>query len=473
MTLSYADAPPITLSPANLAFHLSDGRWYPVKHLLLLDKYLVKVAEGKIRNLMIFMPPRHGKSELTSKFFPVWYLAKYPDRKIILASYEADFAASWGYKVRSVIQEYSSELGIEIAPDSSARDRWELKGYSGGMITAGVGGAITGKGANILIIDDPVKNAEQAQSKRYREKTLEWYRSTAYTRIEPGGSVIIIQTRWHEGDLSGVLLEEEGDRWTVLSLPALAGLNDPLGRKQGEALFRERYDETALEKIRETVGPYWWSALYQQTPQNEEGAIFKTQYFRYATLETGILNLCDRKYILENCEVFQTCDPASTTSTKSDYFVLGTWAMTPDYDLILMDLVRIRLESPDQVKLFWNQYMKWKPRVQWLETVGAGKVLYQFLLKEGLPIKELSPGTQDKVTRAIPAAARMEAGKIYFLAGASWLPDLEDELIAFPNGVHDDQVDVISYAFQVMIESKTRVNRFDYSALIQSKKRIM
>lgn len=474
MTMNLLQVPPVIVSPANLAFGLSGGRWYPSDHLLLLDEYLVKVASGDIKHLMIFMPPRHGKSELTSKFFPTWFLSRFPDKRVILTSYEADFAATWGYKVRSLIQEHGpTKLGIEIASNSSARDRWDILGHSGGMMTAGVGGAITGKGADLLIIDDPVKNAEQAQSTRYRDKTLDWYKSTAYTRLEPGGAVIIIQTRWHDADLSGALLDEEGHKWTVLSLSAIAGQNDPLGRKPGEALFRERFDEEALTEIRETLGPYWWAALYQQTPQDEEGAIFKTQYFRYATFIDGIidLGLGKRKYLCEECKIFQTCDPASTTSSKSDYFVLATWAQTPENDLVLLDLLRLRLESPDQVNLFWQQFKKWNPVSQWVETVGAGKVLYQFLDNEGLPVKELKPGTRDKVTRAIPAAARMAAGRIFFRAGAPWIQDLEDELVSFPNGTHDDQVDNVSYAFQVMIESRTSIKEFDYSALIKKRRK--
>jgi len=464
-------APRVDFSPASMAYSLSGGRWYPAEHLLLLDEYLVKVANGEIKNLMVFMPPRHGKSVLTSQFFPTWYLAKFPEKRIILTSYEADFASSWGYKVRSLIQEYGpSKLGIDIAPDSSARNRWDLLGHSGGMMTAGVGGAITGKGADLLIIDDPVKNSEQAHSKRFRTKTLDWYKSTAFTRLEPDGAAVIIQTRWHEADLSGQLLEDEGRKWTVLNLPAIAGLNDPLGRKPGEALFRQRFDEEALAEIKETLGPYWWAALYQQTPQDEEGAMFKVQYFRYATLAGGVIDLEDRKYLYEDCEVFQTCDPAATTSSKADYFVLATWANTIDNDLILLDVLRLRLESPDQVRLFRRQYVKWKPSSQWVETVGAGKVLYQFLNDEGLPVKELKPGTRDKVMRAIPAAARMAAGKIYFRAGAPWITELEEELIAFPNGAHDDQVDNVSYAFQVMVERKHKLKKMAYSKM--SKKRL-
>ena len=191
-------------SPAHFATLASLGRWRIADHLGLLNRKLLDVAEGRINRLLITMPPRHGKSEFASKYFPAWFLGRYPEKRVILASYEADFASQWGRKVRDLLEHHGSRLfGVMVRHDSKAADRWELADHGGGMQTAGVGGAITGKGADLLIIDDPVKNAEQANSDVYREKTWEWYTSTAYTRLEPGGAVILIQTRWHEDDQIG------------------------------------------------------------------------------------------------------------------------------------------------------------------------------------------------------------------------------------------------------------------------------
>jgi predicted phage terminase large subunit-like protein len=429
---------------------------------LLSDK-LVDVAAGNIRHLMIFMPPRHGKSELTSKYFPAWYLGLNPDKRVILTSYEADYAATWGYRARNILLEYGHLFGVKVSPESSARNRWDIEGHLGGMSTAGVGGAITGKGAHLLIIDDPVKNDEQANSKTYRDKAAEWYKSTAYTRLEPGGAIIIIQTRWHEDDLSGRLLKEEPDKWTVINLPALAEADDQLGRLPGEALFPRRYPVESLSEIKQTVGSYWFSSLYQQRPQIEEGAIFKRQYFKYfeATQDGFVLHSgnIDKKVSRSACKVFQTCDPAASTKDTADYFVLATWAQTPDMDLLLLDVNRTRLEGPEQVKLFKSEFSKWQPTFQAVETVAAGKILYQMLVREGLPVKELKPD-KDKVTRALPAAARMEAGTIYLKRGAPWLVDYEDELTSFPKGAHDDQVDVTSYAVQMIMHRPATVPRF-------------
>lgn len=441
-------------NPAFFAKYVSNNKWVAADHLILLSKYLEGILNGSIKQLMVFMPPRHGKSEYISKYFPAFFLGTHPDKRVILSSYEADFAAGWGYKVRNILQEHGKNLfGVQVSQQSAARDRWDLQGYSGGMQTAGVGGALTGKGADLLIIDDPVKNAEEALSKTYREKTYDWYRSTAYTRLEPGGAVIIIQTRWHDADLSGRLLKEEPEKWTVISLPALAEESDLLGRAAGDALFPSRFNAADLHEIKRTLGPYWFSALYQQKPQDEEGAIFKKDFFKYFNQQGNILDLGgDKKNVLQQCKIFQTCDPAASTKTTADFFVLATWAQTPQNDLILLDVLRARLEGPDQVNLFKQQYQRWKPAFQAIESVGVGKTIYQLLVREGLPVIELKADS-DKVTRAIPAAARMEAGTIYFKQGATWITDFEEELLSFPTGAHDDQVDVLSYAVQLIINS--------------------
>ena len=446
-----------TSTPALSAYYCSGRRWYIAEHLELLSEYLRDVAIGKIKRLIISMPPRHGKSELSSKYFPAWYLGHFPDNRVILAGYEADFAAQWGYKARNILTEYGQRLyGVSVSNNSSAKDRWDIEGHSGGMNTAGVGGAITGKGAHLLIIDDPVKNAEEANSKTYRDKTYEWFISTAYTRIEPGGSVVIIMTRWHEDDLAGRLLKEEPDKWTHLNLPAIAEENDMLGRNVGEALFPRRYNLEALVEIKRTQGAYWFNALYQQRPAAIEGAMFKRQYYRYCTLSEGIFSLekedgIKRIVQFKDCRIFQTCDPAVSTKASADYFALATWAQTKDNDLILIDMIHMRLEAPDQVNIFKNAYLKWRPAMQGVEPVGVGKTLFQILVREGLPIKELKADS-DKVTRAMPAAARMEAGCVYFLRTVPHLGELEDELLSFPTGSHDDMVDVLAYAVQIAIQ---------------------
>jgi len=448
-----------TVTPALFAQYCSRFKWVAYDYLLMLSDELIKVARGETKHLMISMPPRHGKSELTSKYFTAWFLGHFPDKRVMLTSYEADFAASWGYKARNILDENGHLFGLKVSGASAARNRWDIEGHGGGMVTAGVGGPITGRGAHLLIIDDPVKNAEDANSKTMRDKAAEWYKSTAYTRLEPGGAVIIIQTRWHEDDLSGRLLKEEPDKWKVINLPALAEENDPMGRTLGQPLSPHRYNIEALQEIKSTIGSYWFNSLYQQHPTPLEGAIFKAHHFKYWKPIPDGCDLGDKKVALSTCRIFQTCDPAASTKDTADYFVLATWALTKENDLILLNLLRTRLEGPDQVNLFKQQYQKWSPAFQAVESVGLGKTLYQMLVREGLPVRELKPD-KDKVTRALPAAARMESGCIYFLHSAPWLGEFESELLSFPTGAHDDQVDVLSYAVQLAVQKVHAVPKF-------------
>jgi hypothetical protein len=260
--------------------------WVPFRHLRLLSDLYMQVASGEIPRLIVTMPPRHGKSELISRFGPAWFLGNYPERKVMLASYEAGFAASWGRKARDVLEEYGPEIfGIRVSDKSAAADFWEIAGHAGVMTTAGVGGGITGKGASLLVIDDPVKNAEEAGSEVIQLKQLEWWISTARTRLEHRAGCILVMTRWHEADLAGQLLareaEEGGEHWELLNLPAYAeGPDDPLGREEGDVLCSELFPKESLERTRTNSAGYWWASLYQQRPMPAEGGIFKRHNFR-------------------------------------------------------------------------------------------------------------------------------------------------------------------------------------------------
>ena len=419
---------------------------------------------------MVFMPPRHGKSEFISRYSTAWILGKFPDTRIILASYEADFAATWGRKSRDLLEEHGPSLfGVTVSKASSAASRWDIEGHEGGMATAGVRGPITGKGANIAIIDDPVKNDQEAMSQTYRDATWDWYRATFSTRIQEDGAIILVMTRWHEDDLAGRLLkaqEEGGDKWEVVNLPALAEDDDMLGRQLGEPLCPQLFTKETLEKTKVRLGSFWWNALYQQKPAPAAGNKFKRAWFRYFDIVDDQVVLYTpgegegvKKFQLNQCWCFQTCDPAASTKTSADYFVLGTWLVTPHKDLLLRDIIRMRLEGPDQPKLFEQGYQRWRPKLQGVETKSMGITLFQDLRRKGLPVIDLKAET-DKETRALPVMARMEAGTVYFLKNAPWLGNYEDELLMFPNGEHDDQVDVTSYA-GIIIAGKTRIGPVD------------
>jgi hypothetical protein len=248
-------------------------------HAVVCDA-LEAVERGEIKRLMVFQPPRHGKSELVSKRFPAWYLGRNPKRQIISASYGQDLASDFGREVRNILTspEYRALFpGITVASDSAARNRWHTN-QGGSYVAAGVGTAITGRGADILNIDDPLKDRSEADSETVRNGVWNWYTSTAYTRLMPGGSVIVTLTRWHEDDLAGRLLaaqEQGGDQWHVISMPAI--------NADGEALWPARYPITALEGIRTAIGPRDWSALYQQDPRPLDGNLFKTGHSSRST----------------------------------------------------------------------------------------------------------------------------------------------------------------------------------------------
>lgn len=439
----------VTISTPSALGRVALKDWETPPHIALLDRELMRAALNPNQRLIVSMPPRHGKSSLIARMLPAWYLSVRPDHRVILASYEADFAATWGRAVRDLI-ETVPQLGITVRPDSSAANRWDIAGHEGGMVTAGVGGAITGRGAHLLIVDDPVKSGQTAGSKVEREKAWEWWLSTAYTRLEPGGSAIIVMTRWHEDDLAGRLEREEPDRWKVLRLPALAEEADPLGRQPGEALWPTRYDAAALEEIRRAQGSYWFGALYQQRPQPATGGMFKREWLRRWRHDgpDGLVIESPsgpKRIAWKDTWRFGTMDVAASTRETADYTVIACWAVTPDRDLILLDVYRQRLEGPDQPALIARAVSE-----QALGHVAVERVAYQLTLlqsarRAGLPVRELR-ADRDKVSRALSAAARYEAGQIYHPASAPWLGEWEEELLGFPTAAHDDQVDTVAYA---------------------------
>lgn len=427
----------------------------PAPHLELLCTKLEAVERGEIKRLMVFLPPRHGKSQIVSKKSPAWFLGRKPDREIIISSYSADLAYDFSRIARDTFREWGPKLwGVYLASDRGAVGRWGVQDYRGGMVAAGVGGPITGRGADIAVIDDPFKNYEEAVSETNRTRVLNWYRSTLRTRLAPGGAIILVMTRWHEKDLAGELEAAfkagDGEAWDIVSLPAIAEENDILGRQPGEALWPGRYPLSELEATKTTLGSYLWSALYQQHPRPAEGNKFKRAWFRYFEISGNqvFLHVPDgesKRFLLDRCWCFQTCDPAGSTKTSADYFVLATWLVTPHRDLLLRDVIRMRLEGPDQPKLFEQGHKRWNPKLQGVETKNMGLTLFQTLRRRGLPVKDLKAEV-DKETRALPVMARMEAGTVYFMQNAPWLDEYESELLVFPNGEFDDQVDVTSYA---------------------------
>ena len=351
---------------------------------------------------MVFMPPRSGKSERISRTFPAWFLGNWPDKRVILSSYEADFAADWGRKARDLLLTHGPSLwGVRVAQGASAANRWTIADHAGGMVTAGVGGPITGKGADVFIIDDPVKNAEEANSQVYRDKSWEWFRAVAYTRLEPDAAVVLLMTRWHEDDLAGRLIKEMnggGEKWDVVNLPALAEAEDPLGRALGEPLWPERYDVAAVQAIKQTIGSYWFGAMYQGRPTPEGGGLFRKDWFRYFDFEAdGWVRMSheDRRPI-SGMMRFCTVDLACSTKTSADYTAIATWACTHDGYLLLLDLDRRRLEGPQILPAIRGALDKWKAAFVGIESGGFQLSLVQAAWAAGLPARERNRGHADR-----------------------------------------------------------------------------
>lgn len=428
------------MTPAHLAWTVSEGRWFPYEHLLLLNRKLVDVAAGRIKRLMVSMPPRHGKSELVSRYFPAWFLGTFPDKRIILASYEADFAASWGRKARDLLEEHGPYLfGVTVSKASSAASRWDIEGHEGGMTTAGVRGPITGKGANIAIIDDPVKNDQEAMSQTYRDAAWDWYRATFSTRIQEDGAIILVMTRWHEDDLAGRLLKaqkEGGDHWEVVNLPALAEDDDMLGRQPGEPLCPQLFTKETLEKTKVRLGSFWWNALYQQRPSPQEGGILKRHWWKFY-----------RKAPDKFDEIIQSWDMTFKDTKTADFVVGQVWGRK-GADKYLLDQVRDRMDFPATVQAVRSLSAKWpQARNKLVEDKANGPAVIATLKNEIPGLIAVNP-EGGKVVRAQAASPDIEAGNVYLPdpSVAPWVHDFIEECAAFPNGANDDQVDAMTQA---------------------------
>lgn len=370
---------------------------------------------------MVFMPPRHGKSEKASKRFPAWYLGRNPGRQVIAASYNSDLATDFGREVRNIMAspEYGDVFsGTRLRQDSRAADRMNTE-QGGAYFAVGVGTATTGRGAHLALIDDPFKDREDADSELQREKVWNWYRSTFYTRLMPGGAVVLIQTRWHEDDLAGRLLLQNRDEWTVLDLPAISAA--------GEALWPEWYDLPALVRIKATIGAREWSALYQQQPQPDEGTFFQRAWLKEWTE-------------LPKLRLYGTSDYA-VTDGGGDWTVHRIWGVDADDNIYRIDGWRGQTPADRWIEAKLDLIAKHKPSAWFGEAGVIQKAVEPMLLKR---MRERSvrcrlewvPSIHDKPTRARGFQARASMGNVFFEAGA----DLS-EFLVFPAGKHDDEVD--------------------------------
>jgi predicted phage terminase large subunit-like protein len=411
--------------------------WPPFKlaahHQLIVDR-LEAVERGEITRLMIFMPPRHGKSLLGTQLFPAWFLGRHPDRSIITTSYSQELSDDFGRQVRNLVSDPIHRAifpEFRLADDSTSMRRFNTTA-GGSYYAVGRGGSITGRGAHLLLIDDPLKDAEEARSEVIRRALHEWFSSVAYTRLQPDGAVVLISTRWHEDDLAGRLLREDPKSWVVLCLPAIAEVDESF-RRAGDALWPEKYSRAALENIRAVIGGSAWASLYQQRPAAAEGAIFKREWWRYFR-ERPLFK-----------RIVQSWDTAFKTGAENDFSACTTWGVA-DSGYYLLWFWRGKVEFP-QLKRCMNWLaQEWKPNQILVEDRASGQSLIQELrYASALPVIPMR-ADKDKLARAEAITPLIEAGKVFLPESAPWLNDYVDELAAFPNGVHDDAVDSTTQA---------------------------
>ncbi|MCA9232187.1 MAG: terminase family protein [Planctomycetales bacterium] len=450
-----------------------------------LMKFVRDVESGLSPRLMICMPPRHGKSQLASDMFPSWVLGLHPEWNVIASSYAQSLPLGFSRNIRDRLNdpEYQAIFGgTKLRPDAKGIEEWKTT-KGGGYIAAGVGTGITGKGYTVGIMDDPIKDQEEADSDVIRAKTYAWYQSVFRTRVAPGGGILIINTRWHWADPSGLLLDtdeqlakagvppEERENWDVISYPALAEGDeylmrngrietDPaepetalrLLRKKGEALHPERYAKRELIKIRNGMSASIWNALYQQRPTPEEGDFFKRDDFCYRWLDPAFRPLLS---------TFMTVDYAIGQKQRNDFTVMGCWALDWDDNLFLLEVRRGRWKTDDIVSNAVAMVERHKPSVYagergqihmavWplIEAELANKRLYPVVDDSLLPM-------QDKEIRARPLQARMQRRKLFFSYEGATKPEdydrVEKELLQFPNGAHDDCVDMMAWAARLAL----------------------
>lgn len=411
-------------------------------HHRLIARKLEAVERGEIKRLMIFMPPRHGKSMLASEFFPAWYLGRNPEHYVIASTYAQELADDFGRKVKGQIEDpaYGAIFpGVRLAEDSKSVKRFHLEGGTeigtaqrGAYYAVGIGGPLTGRGAHLLLIDDPVKNREEADSEIVRKRIKEWFTSTAYTRLMPGARIVVIQTRWHEDDLSGWLLKEHPhEGWEVLDLPALDG---------DKPLWPEQYDREALLRIKQAVGPRDWSALYQQRPSPDEGTFFQRAWFKTWT---------DRP---KDLAIYGTSDYA-VTDGGGDYTVHRLWGVDPAGGLYRLGGWRDRTSSDVWIERQIDLIKEHKP-FAWFGEAGVIQKAIEPMLVRRMRERnahcrlEWMPSIHDKPTRARGFQARAAMGQVWFEQGAEI-----DEFLRFPAGANDDDVDCASLIGRALDEA--------------------
>jgi len=411
-------------------------------HHELMAKKFEEIAAGKTKRLIINMPPRHTKSEFASYLLPAWYLGKFPNKKIIQCSNTAELAVGFGRKVRNLVDgdRYGRVFpNVALRSDSKAAGRWSTNA-NGEYFAIGVGGTVTGKGADLLIIDDPHSEQEAALAAgdpSVFDKVYEWYTSGPRQRLQPGGSIVIVMTRWSKRDLTGkimqAIIERDGDEWEIISLPAI--------KRNEKPLWPQFWSYEELNKLRIELPLPKWQAQYQQDPTSEQGALVKREWW----------NIWEDKY--PACEfIIQSWDTAFTKSERADYSACTTWGVfymaedRNDPHIFLLDAYKARMEFPELKAKAYEMFKEWEPDACIVEAKASGAPLVYELRKMGIPVQEFTPVRgNDKISRVNSVADLFASGKIW-APPTRWAEEVIEELAAFPNSDHDDLVDSATQA---------------------------
>jgi predicted phage terminase large subunit-like protein len=425
-----------TLQPFDAFLRRISPDWqWDAPHLAHIRTRLEQVTRGDTMRLMLFLPPRHGKSEMTTVRYAAWQLYRNPAQRVIIGSYNQTLANKFSRKIRKI----GEQIGLPIDRARTAVDDWETT-QGGGVRAAGVGAGVTGMGGDLIIIDDPIKNREEANSITYRERVWTWYTDDLYTRLEPGGKIVVILTRWHEDDLAGrILNSEDGGNWQIVGLPAIARTEDAIGRKEGEALWPDRYPLSELNKIKTAVGSRAFAALYQQTPIEQEGGMFKRSHFKF-------MDASDVPPLSRHVRYWDT----GATAGGGDPTSGVKMGATADNRFYILDVRRGQWSTNERDGIMLQTAQQDGVTVPiWAEiepgSAGKDRGSYHARMFAGYTFRGDRP-TGNKQVRAEPFAAQVEAGNVYIVR-AVWNNNYIDELCMFPNGAHDDQVDASSGAF--------------------------
>ena len=411
------------------------------KHHRILADILMGLAHGKKDRVCVNIPPRHGKSQLVSIYFPAWFIGKYPDKKILMVSHTADLAVDFGRKVRNIIDTDAYRRvfpTVSLAMDSKSAGRWNTN-VGGEYYACGVGSALAGRGADLLLVDDP-HNEQDIINGNFDvfDKAYEWFTYGARTRLMPGGRVAIIQTRWHLNDLTGRVVadmgkNEDSDQYEVVEFPALFESDD--GSKR--ALWPEFYDVQALLRTKASMPLFQWNAQYQQNPTSEEASVVKREWWNEWNKETP-----------PSCEyIIMTLDAAAESHNRADFTALTTWGVWFNdeqecHNIILLNSIKKRLEFPELKRLALEEYKYWTPDSFIVEKKSSGTPLYQELRRMGVPVQDFTPhrGSGDKLARLNSVSDIVQSG-LCWVPQTRWAEEVVEEIAGFPFMPHDDLVD--------------------------------